>query len=124
MATKKSKVKRGTKTATAGPVRGKTNPSKPASKTRRKATGAKRASARKMAAAELNEVAASKSAKVFRQMESLLKEHGLVARLDTIRLSPTVASAEGECPPGMVKRVVCRRGPDGRIVCREECGPI
>ena len=93
-----------------------------ATRRKRGANAAPRAS--KMAAPELTTAAGRKSAIVFRQVESLLKAHGLHARLDTLRLQPSASAAPGECPDGMVKRVICRRGPDGRIVCQEECVPI
>ena len=120
---KKSKGKRSTRRAKKPAVL------RPARKQRRKGVVPKRRAAKKPTARALHELSPKKRETVFRQIHQVLKRHGVqgsIAELQTA--APPVRSAAkaavAACPPGTIRRVVCRRDPVTlTMVCNEECVP-
>ncbi len=65
----------------------------------------------------------SRHRKVMTAIESVLRRHGVDARIKELHMLPTNAEAvtDSGCPEGTTPTVVCRKGPDGRTVCSTEC---
>jgi hypothetical protein len=57
---------------------------------------------------------------VMRDVNKVLDKHGITGRIEGLHLVAAAADAGG-CPPGTSRRVVCRKQPNGTIVCKEEC---
>ncbi len=56
-------------------------------------------------------------AAVLRGVNKVLAAHGITGRVAELHVSST----DDGCTDGQSKQVVCRKQPDGTIVCREEC---
>jgi hypothetical protein len=65
----------------------------------------------KPATIQLETASASRRKAVVRDINKILGDHGVKAKLTELHLTSVVGEA---------KRIVCRKQPDGRIVCKEE----
>jgi hypothetical protein len=74
---------------------------------------------RNLSSRALHRTTKTKQAVVVRRINQLLAAEGIAGRIRELHLD--VPASASDCPPGTRKRTVCRKQPDGRIVCREEC---
>jgi hypothetical protein len=58
-------------------------------------------------------------AAVFRDVNKVLAAHGIAGRISGLQVTGPAAAQVGG-PPGKTLQVVCRKKPDGTIVCKPE----
>jgi hypothetical protein len=109
----KRRKKRGSGTVKSGARKARTR--KPV---RTKPRGAR---PKKAAGKALHKVSAKKRATVFRQINRVLKKHGIAGTVAAMHFE---SAALEPCPPDTIRRVVCRRQPSGTIKCEELCVPV
>ena len=71
------------------------------------------------AALALHHTPKTKQVAVLRRINQLLVAEGIAGKIRELHLE--MPAAAKDCPPGTRKRTVCRKQPDGRVICREEC---
>jgi hypothetical protein len=79
----------------------------------------------KAAPLHLPTASASRRLAVMRDLNKVLLSHGVTGKVSEFHLSvaagAVAAGAAAGCPPGQSPMVVCRKQPDGSVVCKEEC---
>ena len=111
----KRRKKRGTGTVKS---RTRTTRSRKPARTRRRSARPKKAAGK-----ALHAVSAKKRAAVFHHINRVLEQHGIRGAVAEMHLDAD-ADPLDPCPPGTIRRQVCRRLPTGTIACQELCVPV
>jgi len=85
---------------------------------RKKARGVRPKAA---AAKPLHKVSAKKRTAVFRQVNRVLQKHGIAGAVAEMHFE---SASVTPCPPNTIRRIVCRRQPNGTVRCQELCVPV
>ena len=71
---------------------------------------------------KIGSVSKTRQLQLLRDLNKVIKKHALSGTVAELHIK-SMATAD-QCPPGQALREVCKKLPDGTVVCEMKCMPI
>jgi hypothetical protein len=71
---------------------------------------------------QIGSVSKTRQLQLLRDLNKVIKRHALSGTVAELHIKSMAIG--GECPPGQALREVCKKLPDGTVVCEMKCMPL